>query len=82
MPPRVERARLTAIKSGRYLVGIDFIDACGSGYDAVPIRLALDGIGTARSEVSGTARPHLTHVWPIDIVIRSPPGRVVSAGAP
>jgi hypothetical protein len=52
---RWERARWTAPPSGRYRVGVDFPEACGSDVERVPYRILVDLDGTHR-ETAGTAR--------------------------
>jgi len=37
---------------GRYRVGVDFIDACGAGFERVPFRIVV-AVGDARREVTG-----------------------------
>jgi hypothetical protein len=48
-----ERAQMTEPIAGRYRVGVDFIDACGSGAGPVRYRVIVDLAG-ARREVTGT----------------------------
>jgi uncharacterized protein YfaP (DUF2135 family) len=37
---------------GRHRIGVDFIDACGNGYDRVPFRVVV-AVGDERREVTG-----------------------------
>jgi hypothetical protein len=53
----VEAVRMDAPVAGRYRVGVDFIDRCGSRLAAVPFRVAVDH-GPMRREVDGTAAPN------------------------
>ncbi|HSQ01594.1 MAG TPA: hypothetical protein VL049_30590 [Candidatus Dormibacteraeota bacterium] len=53
-PPREEAVAATPAAGG-WRVGVDFIDACGSGLDAVPFRIAID-VGGRRREAEGVAR--------------------------
>ncbi len=52
----VEGARVTEPAAGRYRVGVDFIDACGSGAQRVPFRVVV-GLDGVRREVTGSAKP-------------------------
>lgn len=54
--PAIERSSLPTPAAGRYRIGVDFIDACGSGIDVVPFRVAVDGVGV-RGDAQGTIRP-------------------------
>jgi len=51
----IERATLPTPAPGTYRVGVDFIDACDSGLDAVPFRVAVER-GGVRRDAEGTAR--------------------------
>lgn len=51
----IERANLPGPAPGRYRVGVDFIDACGLGLDAVPFRVVVDN-GSTHREVDATIR--------------------------
>lgn len=53
--PAREEAVATAPAAGRWRVGVDFMDACGTGLAAVPFRVAVD-LGGARREAAGVAR--------------------------
>jgi hypothetical protein len=53
----LEEVRMTAPVPGRYRVGVDFIDSCGSGLTSVPFRVAVDH-GALRREADGTASPN------------------------
>ncbi|MGH7787274.1 MAG: hypothetical protein ACRERC_10440, partial [Candidatus Binatia bacterium] len=70
--PKVEQARLTALRPGRYMVGIDYVDSCGSGYDVVPFRVTIDGIGQRRA-IEGMVQPNTVHVVWFDYAPRPEP---------
>lgn len=53
--PAGEAALVTTPAAGRWRIGVDFMDACGTGRDAVPFHVAVDLAG-ARREVAGVAR--------------------------
>ena len=51
----VEDAVLTTPAPGRYRVGVDYLDDCGSGIDVVPFAVAV-GRGADRYEATGEAQ--------------------------
>lgn len=53
--PAREVAVVAAPAAGRWRVGVDFMDACGTGRETVPFRVAVD-LGGARRAVAGEAR--------------------------
>lgn len=52
----VERMRFPVAAPGRYRVGVDFIDTCGTPSGAVPFRISVDR-GATRTEAEGMAAP-------------------------
>ena len=57
----VEHAVMTAPAPGRYRVGVDYLDDCGSGIDVAPFSLAV-GRDADRREATGEARRRVFNV--------------------
>lgn len=76
----VEHAVVTAPTPGRYRVGVDYLDDCGSGIDVVPFSLAV-GRGADRCEAAGDAHRRLFNVVVLEFQVGED-GRIASPTAP
>lgn len=75
----VERVRVLRPAPGRYRVGVDFIDDCGSGLNEVPFLLTV--VGGARMDRAGRARRERFAPVVLEIDVDSS-GRLVVPSAP
>jgi len=76
----VEHAVVVAPPPGRYRVGVDYLDDCGSGIDVVPFSLAV-GRGADRRDGSGDAHRRLFNVVVLEFQVGED-GRIASPTAP
>jgi hypothetical protein len=61
-PPLVETAYWRKARPGRYRIGVDFIDACGSGLDGTEFRIVVE---TGDEQVEQLAKAALERFEPV-----------------